>query len=56
MSKLAKAKSKRNSHNVTALMAVTTLLAIALMVPYLPYSTVYAIDTTRPGQCPAFQT
>lgn len=50
MSKLAKAKSKRNSHSVTALMAVTTLLAIALVVPYLPYSTVYAIDTTRPGQ------
>lgn len=48
MSNLYKAKSTHNI--VVVLLAVTALLSAAVMVPYLPYSTVHAIDTLHPGQ------
>lgn len=50
MPNLYKAKSRRNGHIVIALFTVTALLGVALTVPYLPYSTVHAIDTLHPGQ------
>ena len=50
MSNVYRSKLKRNRFNALPLLALTAFLGIALLVPYLPHSTVYAIDTLHPGQ------